>query len=141
MALTPKQEKFCQGIVSGLNQSDAYRAAYNCENMGNATIHSNSYVLMQDNEILLRIDELRLPIAERIGMGFESYLKEMLESKKRADNDREHAPAIKALENVGKALGYYVQRTEISGSLTIEQMSDEELDRKLAEKLSTGNPK
>ena len=28
MALTPKQEAFAQAIVTGVNQSDAYRAAY-----------------------------------------------------------------------------------------------------------------
>lgn len=134
MALTPKQEKFCQGIVSGLNQSDAYRQAYSCEGMLDATINNNAYMLVNDSDIKARIEALRLPIAERIGMDLESYLKEMLLSKAKADADAEHAPAIKALENVGKCLGYYVTKTEISGSLTIEQMSDEELDRKLAEK-------
>lgn len=134
MALTPKQEKFCQNIVSGMNNSDAYRAAYNCENMGDPTINNNAYVLMQDNDIAVRIEQLRLPIAERIGMGLENYLKELIELKKNAQADEDHNPAIKAHELVGKCLGYYVTKTEISGSLAIEQMSDEELDKRLAEK-------
>lgn len=136
MALTSKQEKFCQGIVSGLNQSDAYRAAYSCDGMGDPTINNNAYVLMQNNDIAMRIEQLRLPIAERIGMGLEDYLKEMIALKSAAQEDQDHNPAIKAHELIGKCLGYYVNKTEISGSLAIDQLSDEELDKKLAEKLS-----
>lgn len=115
MALTPKQEKFCQGIVSGLNQSDAYRAAYNCENMGGPTINNNAHVMMQDSDIAMRIEALRLPIAERLGLGLEDYLKEMINMKDDAKSDAEHSAAIKAFELVGKALGYYVNKTELSG--------------------------
>lgn len=115
MALTSKQEKFCQGIVSGLNQSDAYRSAYNCDGMGDPTINNNAYVMMQDSDIAMRIEALRLPIAERIGMGLESYLKEMIALKESAQGDLDHSPAIKAHELIGKALGYYTQKTEITG--------------------------
>lgn len=115
MALTPKQEKFCQGIVSGLNQSDAYRQAYNCDGMGDPTINNNAYVLMQDNDIAMRIEKLRLPIAERIGMGLESYLKDLIAMRDDAKADVDHNPAIKAHELIGKALGYYVTKTELTG--------------------------
>ena len=29
--LTPKQEKFCQCIIKGMNQTDAYREAFDIE--------------------------------------------------------------------------------------------------------------
>lgn len=115
MALTSKQEKFCQGIVSGLNQSDAYRAAYDVSKMGDATINNEAYVLMQSHDISMRIEQLRLPIAERLGLGLEDYLKEMIDMKDDAKSDAEHSAAIKAFELVGKALGYYVNKTELSG--------------------------
>lgn len=111
-ALTPKQEKFCQSIVAGMNQSDAYRAAYNCESMGDHTINNNAYVLMQDNAIAMRIEQLRLPIAERIGMGLEDYLTKLIAMRDKAKDD---APAIKAHELIGKCLGYYVNKTELTG--------------------------
>jgi len=136
MAMTPKKEKFAQNIVSGMNQSDAYRAAYSCENMLDSTINNNAYMLMNDSDIKERIEQLRLPIAERIGMGLEDYLKEMIALKSAAQEDQDHNPAIKAHELIGKCLGYYVNKTEVSGSLAIDQLSDEELDKKLAEKLS-----
>lgn len=115
MALTPKQEKFCQSIVSGMNQSDAYRAAYSCDGMLDVTINNNAYKLTQDNDIATRIEELRLPIAERISLGLEEYLKQMVELKKAAQADSDHSPAIKAHELIGKCLGYYVNKTELTG--------------------------
>lgn len=136
MAMTPKKEKFAQSIVSGMNQTDAYKSAYNCDGMLPATINNNAYILMNDSDIKERIEQLRMPIAERIGMDLESYLKEMIALKYGALDNNEHSPAIKAHELIGKCLGYYVNKTEISGSLAIDQLSDEELDKKLAEKLS-----
>ena len=115
MALTSKQEKFCQCIVSGMNQSDAYRAAYNCENMGVATINNNAYVLMQNNDISMRIEALRLPLAERLGLDIESYIREMWEIKNHALYAEEYSAATKAFENVGKVLGFYVNKTELTG--------------------------
>lgn len=137
MALTSKQEKFCQGIVSGLNQSDAYRSAYDVSGMLDASVNNEAYKMMQAPDITSRIDALRLPVAERLGLGLEDYLKEMIDMKDDARGDAEHSAAIKAFELVGKALGYYVNKTEISGHLAIEQLSDEELDKRLAEKLAT----
>ena len=115
MALTSKQEKFCQGIVSGLNQSDAYRAAYSCGNMGAASINEEAYRTINLPDIALRIEALRMPIAERLGMGLENYIKELMELKKNARADKDYNPAIKAHELIGKALGYYVARAELTG--------------------------
>lgn len=115
MALTPKQEKFCQSVASGMNNSDAYRSAYNCEGMGDPTINNNAYVLMQDNDIAMRIEQLRLPIAERVGRTLEQHIARMLELASRGDKLDKIEAAIKAEELVGKALGYYVNKTELTG--------------------------
>lgn len=115
MALTPKQERFCQGIVSGLNQSDAYRAAYNCEGMLGDTINNNAYKLINDNDIATRIEQLRLPIAERVGRTLEQHIARMLQLGERGEKLDKVEAAIKAEELVGKALGYYVNKTELSG--------------------------
>ena len=56
--LTPKREKFCQEMAKLGNQRQAYKKAYNCENMKDETIDNNAYKLMQDNEIKTRLKEL-----------------------------------------------------------------------------------
>lgn len=58
MALTPKREKFVQGLAAGLSQRKAYQQAYNTERMKDATIDNNAYKLMQKNDILTRYNEL-----------------------------------------------------------------------------------
>ena len=137
MALTAMREKFCQLMASGKNQSDAYRGAFNAENMGGPTVNEEAYRLMQIPEIILRIEHLRKPIAERVGRTLEQHIERMAELSRLALEADEFGPSIKAEENVGKVLGYYVNKTEVSGSLTLEQMTDEDLDKKIAEKLTT----
>ena len=58
MALTPKQEKYVQGLVAGLSQRQAYIQAYSTKNMKDTTIDNNAYKLMQNNEISTRYNAL-----------------------------------------------------------------------------------
>lgn len=64
MALTPKQEKFIQGVVSGMTYSDAYRAAYNCARMKPETVNNKAYELMQKGEISARVEKARAEAAK-----------------------------------------------------------------------------
>jgi hypothetical protein len=57
MSLTPKQHVFVQGILSGMNQSDAYREAYDVDGMLPATIHNEAFKLMNSHEISTSIKE------------------------------------------------------------------------------------
>ena len=56
MSLTPKQHVFVQGILSGLNQSDAYREAYDVDGMLPATIHNEASKLMAGHEVTTSIE-------------------------------------------------------------------------------------
>ncbi len=60
MALTPKQEKFCQCIVSGMSGKDSYLTAYNCNS--DRTAYNESNVLLQRDDITERINELMIPV-------------------------------------------------------------------------------
>lgn len=53
--LTIKQEKFCQGLFSGLTQREAYKQAYNCEKMLDATIDSRACELAKEGKIAGRL--------------------------------------------------------------------------------------
>lgn len=57
--LTAKQESFAQAIASGKTQADAYRLAYNADNMKDATVWSKASVLMADGKVTARVAELR----------------------------------------------------------------------------------
>lgn len=58
MSLTSKQEKFIQGVVSGLSQTDAYKQAYDTSKMKENTIWNKASELMKNNEVRVRYEEL-----------------------------------------------------------------------------------
>lgn len=58
MSLTPKQERFCLAYLETGNASEAYRRAYDAENMKPSTIHSRAYELLDNSEIAARLEEL-----------------------------------------------------------------------------------
>jgi phage terminase small subunit len=59
MALTAKQEKFCQGIADGMNQTNAYRAAYNTGKKSNKTTWEAASRLAENSKVNARIAELK----------------------------------------------------------------------------------
>jgi hypothetical protein len=61
MSLTPKQEKFCQCIVSGLSGKDSYLTAYN-NNSNDNTAYREALTLLNRDDIQARIKELRIPL-------------------------------------------------------------------------------
>lgn len=57
--LTPKQELFVQGIISGLSQRQAYRKAFpSSQKWKDSTVDSNASRLLQNSKVLARYREL-----------------------------------------------------------------------------------
>ena len=75
--LTPKQEKFVQGIVSGkLSQREAYKQAYNATKMKDETIDKKASLLFSKGEIRGRYDQL-----------IEEYSREAIYKRLNAEED------------------------------------------------------
>lgn len=111
--LTEKQEKFVQGIISGLNQSDAYRAAYNAEKMSDASIWREASVLMSLPKVTERIKELR----DRSASGAVMSARERMEwlSELIRSNAETTADKLKASDQLNRMTGEYV--TKVVGNL------------------------
>ena len=107
MSLTPKQHIFCDGILSGLNQSDAYREAYQVDGMAPATIHNEAFKLMSNPEIATSIEASR---QHRRGWTLARILEEADRNLQGAQEDRQWASANGALAFIGKASGTIVDR-------------------------------
>ena len=59
MALTPKQEKYVQGLVAGLSQRKSYREAYpNSSSWKDATVDNKASAMLREDEILARYNDL-----------------------------------------------------------------------------------
>lgn len=62
--LTPKQEKFCQCIVSGKDGKTSYMIAYDCNSENAASVESTK--LLKRDDITERIKELNKPIVNLV---------------------------------------------------------------------------
>ena len=101
MSLTPKQHIFCDGILSGLNQSDAYKAAYDVSpDCLPSTVHNAAYALTQNPEIAASIEASR---QHRRGWTLARILEEADRNLKGAQESGQWAPANGALSFIGKA--------------------------------------
>lgn len=63
MALTPKQEKFCQCVASGMSYKDAYINAYDCKDTGRTALNEGSKLALRD-DIQEKIKTLMKPLQE-----------------------------------------------------------------------------
>ena len=75
--LTSRQESFCHAIVQGMNQSDAYRAAYNTENLTEKSLHECASRVMRNVKVRSRIDEIRAPALKKVQASYEQWLQEI----------------------------------------------------------------
>ena len=108
--LTAKQEKFVQKIIEGMNQADAYRAAYSCKNMSDNAIYVNASKLVADAKVALRIKELRNELAKSSIMSAQErleWLTQIIKNENESTADR-----LRASDQMNKMQGEYVQKVE-----------------------------
>lgn len=116
MALTPKQEAFAQAIVTGANQSDAYRSAFNVgEKTKPESVNVAASKLMADAKVALRVAELREPVAKKAQITLESHLDDLMRLRNMAVKEKQYSAAISAEVSRGKAAGIYIEKMEHSG--------------------------
>ena len=58
MSLTTKQELLIQGLIKGYSQREAYKMAYEADNMKDTTIDVRACELFKDSKIQVRYEEL-----------------------------------------------------------------------------------
>ena len=117
--LSPKQEKFVQCIIEGMNQSDAYRSAYSTKNMTDKSIWESASHLMNDIKVSSRINELREKIINESIMTATERLKWLSDVVKNSEvtwTDR-----LRASDQMNKMQGEYTQKIEanVSGETNI----------------------
>ena len=99
MALTPKQEKFCQNIVSGMDNITSYMSAYDCQSRNAANTESNK-LLMRD-DITERIIEIRKPVINLI------QNKQISEREKQIKEIKQRIEICKQKEDEQSLIRYY----------------------------------
>lgn len=105
MTLTAKQEKFCQGVAKGLTYSDAYREAYDAENMKAETINRVATDLMKDPKITARVEQLKQRALKRYDLTVDDIISELEEAREIAKETKTSAAMVSASMGKAKLLG------------------------------------
>ncbi|WP_337137035.1 terminase small subunit [Morganella morganii] len=103
MALTVKQEKFCQAYVETGNASEAYRSAYSADKMKAATVNSKAYELLNNGEITVRVAELQQEHRTKHNITVSDLLRELEEARKAALTAETPQASAAVAATMGKA--------------------------------------
>ena len=128
--LTDKQEKFCINIaLKGMTQIDAYKDAYDADNMVDNSIYREASLLMDNPKVSQRILQLReKTVSSSIMSAIER--KEWLTSVIKGNDSTNDK--IKAMEVLNKMTGEYTTKLEGNIQLSYEdklkEMTDEDED-------------
>ena len=76
MHLTPKQEAFALAYVETGNASEAYRRAYDAENMKPAVIAVKASELLKNGKVAVKVAEVRQAAAERTNVTVDRVIRE-----------------------------------------------------------------
>lgn len=118
--LTEKQEAFCRAYIETGNASEAYRMAYDAENMKGGTINKKSSELMANGHITARLEELRAPIIQKHNITVDSLIAELEEARMAAltAETPQSSAAVSATMSKAKLVGLDKQVIETKEDLS-----------------------
>jgi len=127
--ITPKMRAFASYIVQGMSARQAYRKAYDCENMQEASVQANANRLLKDARITLLLDSFWEDMKENIiADAIATRRHVMKELVKHANDDKANLNnRLKALEMMGRAVGMFTDRVESK----VEEVSADKLKQEL----------
>lgn len=123
MKLTDKQEKFAQCIAKGYTQADAYREAYDCEEMSDNCLYVNACKVMNNDKVSLRVKELKERNLEKnYDRDVRYYLEKLEEIRQKAVAEGQYSAAVSAIKEDAKISGVYVEKAEVKNN--VEMVSE-----------------
>lgn len=140
IGLNARQEAFCNLIVEGRTQKDAYaEAGYIAR--GNAAEVSAAR-LLRNVQVAARVAELRASAAQRSEVTVDSLVAELDEMVRLAKECENPSAGVSAVMGKAKLLGLIVDRAEVASTVRkplrepsdVKQMSLEEWQRRFAPK-------
>lgn len=131
--LTEKQIEFALGVVAGMPMLEAYRSAYNAENMTKASINAAANLLMDSPKVSAFIARLVEDKIEHSLASKKKWVRQYIidrSIKESQDENNNAAARIKALELLGKTVGVMDEREPENRKIEdIEKELRDRLDR------------
>ena len=126
--LTSRQQRFCECFVACGNATQAAKEA----GYSGRTAYAQASRLLRNVKVDTRIRELQTAAAKRSEITTDRVLQMLIDSYDDAKAAKQHGPAVRAAELLGKHLAMFVDR---------QQISEETLDHKqLIEQIAEGDP-
>lgn len=124
--LTPKQEAFCLTYIETGNASEAYRQAYNAENMKPETVNRSAKELLDNPKITARLEALQEAHRERHNVTVDSLTTDLIDDRQLARDNKQANAAITATMGMAKLHGLIVDKgkMELSGELTVQALME-----------------
>lgn len=126
MALTPKQEKFCQCVVSGMSYKDSYLTAYDTKCNDRVALNEGSKLALRE-DIQERIQALAKPLQQAIQQqGLNNRQKQIQEIEQRIEickqKDDEQS-LIRYMDMLNKIYALYKDtETEVKTESTVNDL-------------------
>ena len=106
MALSGPHQKFAEGIAAGLNQTEAYQAAY--PKATYSTARSKATLLAANGSIMAAIADLRERSTREFSMTRAEWLESFVRIGKKAETAKDFGAARGCMREIGLALpGWY----------------------------------
>ena len=145
--LTPKQESFCLAYIETGNASEAYRQAYDAENMKPETINRKAKVELDKGKIRARLEALQAEHRKRRDVTVAGLSENLEIAMNLAFQNKQAAAMVSAIMGRAKLHGLLVDRAELTGKdggpITVDDVSErlrrlgamtgEELDARIKE--------
>jgi len=134
--LTAKQEAFAINVaLQGMNQTDAYREAYETTTSNMNTVYSRASVLASNEKVKKRIAQLKGK-TEQVALQNAASLRAFIEKGlyDLATSGEAESTKLRAMELLGKSekVGFFLER---SSDIPGEELSPEELQERIRERL------
>ena len=124
--LTAKQENFVELLTQGICQSSAYRGAYDTQNMSDKTVWEEASRLRRHPKVSTRILELDKEKKARRRLQAVSREERVLNELERiAFGDGPVAGKLKAMELLGKHIGFFTPKKENAIERTSREIRSE----------------
>ncbi|MBN7275091.1 terminase [Ligilactobacillus pobuzihii] len=112
-----RQEKFVQGLIQGMSQRKAYRAAFKqSERWKDATVDNKASKLFKLGEIRARYNELEEEAQDEAIMKRKARMVKLSEI---ASDDEYPNEQMKAIDLLNKMDNMYIQKNEVTGNMKV----------------------
>jgi len=127
--LTANQRSFAEHLAAGMNQTEAYIAAYNVRTTNRNVISINASRLAKDNRISMLLESYADSIAARVVEDATRTRRYVLEELHGHASSTQRTPTekLRALELMGRAIGMFTDKLETKA----EAISTEQLKKEL----------